>query len=739
MRRTTILALLLFAAFAAERERVRADLPERSDRVVSYNIRARLDPALKDIRGEMDIVWRNATKSPVDEIYLHLYLNAFRDEDSTFMREGRGAGKAGSRWDAESPGFVRIDRLRGADDADLLPALSFVQPDDGNEKDATLAVLKLPAPVPPQETLSLKVDFTSRLPRVFARTGWSGDPEDPDSLFFMAAQWFPKVAALRQDEKGEPQWDMHQFHRNTEFFADYGTFLVSLTVPKGYVVGATGTGSEPVDNDDGTVTVTFRQEDVHDFAWTTSPRFRVKDFTWSFDTFCDDVPKLGLKLRELLKRTADHRGLEESKVKPGGEVHVRILYQEDHEALLGRMWHAAGAALACYGMWFGAYPYATLTILDPPAGGRAAGGMEYPTLITIFADAHAPDYVTWLESVTIHEFGHQFFYGLLGSNEFEESWLDEGFTSFTDARVHEVAFGPETESTTYGPVHLPYFRPFEAPSVYARLRSLLGVGGAIDALPHPWKKPESLFPVPEENAFWDYARDMPWLHFDKRVPVPQPLGDRNGYLRSETRDAMVMKGWEFADRSDYRANSYPKPAVLLYTLRGLMGEAAFDRMMYAYAEKYRFGHPRTEDFLAAAEAEDPATKGFLDAMVETAERFDAAILDARQRKLDDGKWEWTIRVQRRGAIELPIEVWADKELLETWHSRGRETGRIFRVIRDRPFETIRLGPDWLEGIDADLSNNARSAKSDPLPTATLAARWTFYVEDIVRSYAGVAR
>ena len=73
------------------------------------------------------------------------------------------------------------------------------------------------------------------------------------------------------------------------------------------------------------------------------------------------------------------------------------------------MWAArltAGASLACYGMWFGQYPYGTLTIVDPPSGGRAAGGMEYPTLITIFADAHAPDYATGLESVTIHEFGH---------------------------------------------------------------------------------------------------------------------------------------------------------------------------------------------------------------------------------------------------------------------------------------------------------------------------------------------
>jgi len=424
---------------------------------------------------------------------------------------------------------------------------------------------------------------------------------------------------------------------------------------------------------------------------------------------------------------------------------VRILYQADHEALVDRIWQAAGASLACYGMWFGQYPYGTLTIVDPPSGGRAAGGMEYPTLITIFADAHAPSYATGLEAVTIHEFGHQFFYGLLGSNEFEESWLDEGFTSFTDARVHEVAIGPETATVRYGAFYMPRFRPFEAPSMYGRLRSLLGVGRWIDDLPHPWKRPDSLFPVAEDAPFWDYLRDMPGLHFDKNVRIPQPMGDRNGYLRSDTRDAMVLKGWEFADRSDYRANSYPKPAVLLYTLRGMMGADAFDRMMYAYAEKYRFRHPTTEDFIAVAKAQDAKVEPFLDAMVETAERFDAAILDVSQREVEaggaggQGGYEWTIKVQRRGAVELPIEIWAGDELLETWMSHGRETTKTFRFVRDHPVPPVRLGPDWLAYIDSDLSNNARSLEADNLPPATLAARWTFYVEDLVRAHAGVAR
>ena len=84
-------------------------------------------------------------------------------------------------------------------------------------------------------------------------------------------------------------------------------------------------------------------------------------------------------------------------------------------------------------------------------------------------------------------------------------------------------------------------------------------------------------------------------------------------------------------------------------------------------------------------------------------------------------------------------MWADGELLETWQSRGRETSRTFRVVREKELQAARLGPAWLAVIDADVSNNAKSVEADAVPAATLAARWTFYVEDIVRSSAGVAR
>ena len=88
------------------------------------------------------------------------------------------------------------------------------------------------------------------------------------------------------------------------------------------------------------------------------------------------------------------------------------------------------------------YPYSTLSIVVPPKGGNGAGGMEYPTLITAFAaENDNPGYD--LERTVVHEIGHQYWYGMVASNEFEEAWLDEGFTSYAEDKVMESEYGVE--------------------------------------------------------------------------------------------------------------------------------------------------------------------------------------------------------------------------------------------------------------------------------------------------------
>jgi aminopeptidase N len=121
-------------------------------------------------------------------------------------------------------------------------------------------------------------------------------------------------------------------------------------------------------------------------------------------------------------------------------VKIKLYLDPQHETLKARYMTAAKKALARYSQWFGSYPYSTLSIVVPPKGGNGAGGMEYPTLVTSWAaEDDNPDLE--LERVLVHEIGHQFWYGMVASNEFEEAWLDEGFTSYAEDKLMETEYG----------------------------------------------------------------------------------------------------------------------------------------------------------------------------------------------------------------------------------------------------------------------------------------------------------
>src|SRR5262249_48609868 len=134
-------------------------------------------------------------------------------------------------------------------------------PDDGNPDDRTVVEVPLDRPAAPGETVDVRIAWTSHIPRTFARTGAIGN-------FFFIAQWFPKIGVLE-----DAGWNCHQFHATTELFADCGVYDARLPVPSGWIVGATGVERDRQEGADGTTTHHFVQEDVHDFAWTTSPDF----------------------------------------------------------------------------------------------------------------------------------------------------------------------------------------------------------------------------------------------------------------------------------------------------------------------------------------------------------------------------------------------------------------------------------------------------------------------------------
>ena len=232
-------------------------------------------------------------------------------------------------------------------------------------------------------------------------------------------------------------WSAHQFHADSEFYADFGHYRVAITLPRRFVVGATGVRTARVDHGDGTTTHTYEQGDVHDFAWTASPRF--VEITRRFDAAAEVSAQA---YREAAARLG--RSIEELRL---GDVEVRLLMQPEHLPQAERYLRATMRAIAAFGLAYGRYPYRTLTIVDPPEAAIGTGGMEYPTFITagtITALNSWPlDRVYLPEIVVAHEFAHQYFQGLVASNEFEEAWLDEGITEWATGWLLDELVGAD--------------------------------------------------------------------------------------------------------------------------------------------------------------------------------------------------------------------------------------------------------------------------------------------------------
>jgi len=403
--------------------------------VVHYDIEVALDSVTHELDGSQSVRWRNTSGVATSEIWLHLYLNAFSGSETTFMRELGSGTLRGSRTVEREWGWTRITSLRLSDGTDLRPSLTFERPDDGNESDFSVARVELPRDVLPGESVTLEVAFQARLPRVIARTGFAGD-------FHMVGQWFPKVAVF----EGEAGWNCHQFHLTSEFFADFGSYRVQMTIPRGWVIGATGEmiSREPVATDD---LVEFRAVDVHDFAWTTAPPELITVVEADFEPGRDVPPEWLERAGTLLDV-----GAADLELPP---MTIRLLVPRSQEILAPRMLRAARLSIAWFGLYLGPYPQPQLTVVSPPPGAGEAGGMEYPTLITTGARRlNATPPMSWLdgiEAVTAHEFGHQYFQGLLASNEAEQAWLDEGLTTWAESRcladIHADALVPEIRWT----------------------------------------------------------------------------------------------------------------------------------------------------------------------------------------------------------------------------------------------------------------------------------------------------
>jgi hypothetical protein len=630
----------------------------------SYSIDVELDIARHVLVGREVITWRNTSPRPTQELQLHLYWNAWRNPQSTFLREERLAGRddgAGTRrqdeWAAIDVSAIRLLGLGGAPPIDLTDRLRYLAPDTGNAADRTVAAVTLPTIVAPGETTNLAVEWTAHVPRTFARTGRIGQ-------YYFIAQWFPKVGVL---EPGG--WNTHEFHSATEFFADFGSYDVRITVPAGWMVGATGRAEAAPAVRDGKATHRYRQDDVHDFAWVTSP--------------------------DLVERTArfTHARLP--------EVQMRLLLQPEHGSQAERHFAATRAALGHYGEWFGPYPYGHITIVDP-AWRSESGGMEYPTLFTAGTRWLAPTRVAEPENVTVHEAGHQFWYGIVANNEFEHAWLDEGINTFVTARVLAETKTPNFHS---------------------------------------------------DRFFGDY---IPWTYRD--IPVPRAEDDLWSYYReAAASDPPSLPTWRYFPGTAAEI-SYAKTALWLHTLERMLGWPTLERILKTFFERWRLRHPRPEDFFAvASEVSGRDLTWFFDEVYRGSHTFDYAVhsLTSEQpvaagygdgpalspaRAPANPAWETEVVVRREGGGVFPVDVVVTFEdgsrRRERWD--GRERWRAFRFATSVRATAAAIDPEEVLRLDVNRTNNGLSLQPDGERAATKwALPWLVWLQDRLLTFSFV--
>ena len=540
-----------------------ADVPmaEHPARVVDYTLRATLDPALHTVHGEGTILWTNVSAQPVSQLWMHLYLNAFKNQSTVFMRAPVG-GFRGTTVPKEW-GTIDVRKLTWKDGAAQHDLWAKAQLKRGDDEDETDASVPLPRAVAPGETITLEMIWDDKLPSIVERTGFDGS-------FHMIAQWFPKIAKIEPDGS----FAHFPFHHLGEFYADYGTYDVTLDVPEPFLVGATGAVTESrIEN--GRRIERHVQDDVHDFAWTAWDKFQTR------------------------KETIDG-------------VAVSILYPPGYDDHAERELATIRFALPHYGARYGKYPYPLLTLVHPPATAPEAGGMEYPTLITTGGSSFIPNGVNLIELVTIHEFGHQYFYGLLASHETQWPFQDEGLNSYAEAEAMEAWKGKSSFIDLLGlgigdaEGHAERARHFAHDDRVAQPAYAFGTGASYGALV--------------------YSRTATILETLRRV-----YGDH----------AMQRTMGAYARRFRFK---HPVPRDLIETFQREMGNEAGEILRDALFDKGWI------DFK-------------IEAMSSHAVRVAAGIFDRDGKRATTpaapgtpGKYEGWVLVSRRGTLHIPVEV-----------------------------------------------------------------------------------
>jgi hypothetical protein len=479
-----------------------------------YDIQAELNDTENTITGFETIVYTNNSPSTLEYIWFHIWPNAYSSDSTTLMKQIRNDKERSKKASGFGTGSIEGLAFKINDQ----PAQTEAHP---NPQYVDVIQLVLNKPLAPGDSITISTPFKVLLPPYFSRSGYA-DGE------FMACQWYPKPAVF--DKKG---WHEFPYLDMGEFYSEYGDFKVSITLPSEYIVGATGalltkdeleayksTGAKNVARRKGkpalyvpnvnakTKTLQYSASQVPDFAW-----FADKNFVIQYDT---------VKL-------------------PGGRVVDAFAYYHNKKKTI---WNNSidyiEDGLRKYSSWVGEYDYPVVQVVEGPAN-NSSGGMEYP-MITLITSPDAKS--ESLDAVIVHEVGHNWFMSMLGSNERDHAWMDEGLNTYYQFRY---------EAEKY------------------RGNSIFG-----DKIPKEVKKMPA-------NQF----QSIIYSTIAQNIPMES---------------AMDTPADQFPSSDAYSMTSYIKTALWMFILESAAGRTKTDLAVQNYFAQWKHKHPQPEDMQAAFEA-----------------------------------------------------------------------------------------------------------------------------------------
>ncbi|MFM1999227.1 MAG: hypothetical protein RL204_1174, partial [Bacteroidota bacterium] len=531
---------------------------------VNYKIDVTLDDVNNFIYGNEEFEYINNSKATLTELYIHLWPNGYKNEKTALAKQLASMGNYFLFY-AQRRDIGYIDSLNFVIDGTPVTYTAFQGYED-------IALIHLPKPLAPGEKIKVATPFRVKLPSgSISRLGHIGQS-------YQITQWYPKPAVY--DAQG---WKPIPYLTQGEFYSEYGSFDVTINLPSNYIVGATGdlqTESEvkwmnelsekavPADESNAfppssekMKSIRFTQSNVHDFGWFADKRWIVRKGSRELPNTKRVVTTWALFTPENAKK-----------------------WEKANEYI--------GDALYSYSYWTGDYPYNQCTAVDGTIS--AGGGMEYPN-VTVIGNAGS-DFQ--LATVIIHEVGHNWFYGIFGSNERENGWMDEGINSFMETLTLEWKYGD--------------------PKLYnGILDEKLGQKLGLDR-----------FPLSYQNEL-TYG-------ITARFGNDQPIQTHSSYFSNV----------------NYGAIMYKKTGLAFNYLKSYLGDDLFKKCMSTYFEKWKFKHPTPKDIRDVFESVSGKNlRWFFEDVIQT-----DGVIDYKAQRVSEKDGVISLSVFNAGDIDAPFSV-----------------------------------------------------------------------------------